>query len=213
MSDKKKYLLHHITDEDARYIAEDTYTPYEEVRNGNCYCLVNKKNGKVFRENGNMLIYRALPNDEANKKKRRFLEAVEACAYFRGYANLHDIKFKTSKIAELLYKLEDHEIEIPDNCNSTIIISTKGNELNQEVRDYISRMSDGYAFINSLQRDLPGLALFVNECECVLRGTRPNPVPDINPEGNQEEIPWDEMEEDDLDFEEEEDYDDYDDYE
>lgn len=162
----KKYLLHRITEEDAQYIAEDTYTNRNEISGGNCYLLVNKNSDKVYRENGHILIYKASGiqvNTHMDPEKKRFLEAIEACSYFRGYANRHRLNFKTSKISELLYELEDHSIEIPDECDSSVIVTTSGNTYNQEVLDYIAEASNGYEVLNSLQRNLPTLALFINE--------------------------------------------------
>lgn len=50
-----------------------------------------------------------------------------------GYANVNEISFKTEKLAELLYELEDHEIEIPDNCDQCRIITSSSIPLSREV--------------------------------------------------------------------------------
>lgn len=164
----KKYLLHRITQEDADYISEETHININEFYNGNCYLLINKENGKIYKENDNLLIYKASGTNIPNAlviedEKRRFLEAIEACAYFRGYANRNDIKFKTSKISELLYELEDHEIEIPQGCYHCKIVSTPRNRCNEEILNYMNQAYEGYDVLNRLQRNLPTLALFINE--------------------------------------------------
>ena len=164
----KKYLLHRITEEDADYLREETYISPNEIRHGNCYLLVNKKNGKIFRENEQILIYKAagrqgrLP-DDTGEEKHRFLEAIEACAFFRGYANEHDIKFKTSKISELLNELEDHEIEVPEGTRRCKIESTSDVQCTQDILAYLQEAADGFEVLNNLQRGLPALALYISE--------------------------------------------------
>lgn len=211
MAKNKKFLLHRITEEDAGYIAEETYTPFAQIQDKNCYCLINKDTGKIFRENDKLLLYKATGYNEeirniTNNKKRRFLEAVEACAYFRGYANMHDIKFKNPNIAELLYKIEDHEIEVPNACETSCIVT--GSMTNETFSTYITEMSEAYDHFFKLQRDFPVASLFIVESEKIVFGN--HPVITNGPAENIEQVPFNEEEEmDDFDELDDLDYDDF----
>lgn len=161
----KKYLLHRITEEDAEYIAEETGARYNEINDGNCYCLINKDNGKILRDEEQLLIYKAsgIMTGTIDEDKRKFLEAIEACAFFRGYANFQDIKYKNPKVVELLYKLEDHEIEVPNGCREYQIIYSSHIIQNEEIRQYIMQSSNAYDNLIQIERNLPTLALFISE--------------------------------------------------
>lgn len=168
----KKYLLHRITEEDAEYIASETNVSYNNLNNGKCYVLINKNSGKIYKDkNDNLIIYKATNTYDniIDKSKRRFLEAIEACAYFRGYANIYELNFKTTKIPELMYKLEDHEIEIPSNFNYCSIVTKTST--NNELKAYRKEAMEGYDTIVKLQRNLPTFALFLNDSEPYLDNT------------------------------------------
>jgi len=198
MAKKAKYYLHRITREDADYINEETYTRSMEVENG--YLLVDTKKDKPYLEDNKIFVYRPNFHHTGNEELDKFLEAIEACAFFRGYCNQRDIRFKTEKIPQLLYELEDHSIEIPDNVDNQckIIRPNENVYLNREITDYMNQASESFSLFLDLQRKLPGLALFINDEMTI----------DFNQSSADNEIDEDGYDEDDEEYDEDDEYED-----